>query len=195
MSVQPDVAASQSEPTAGFARPTLRQLLVIVGVVVITASALVLIDHRFGPDVRPATTPSGWTPVYGDGFALSLPASWDVTTKEGDLVGAGIPGAVMVGAIGGSDQQTPDALAVVIAQPGSEAGLATSIGGPGHGSATTLPAGDATMYQLTSSDATGRAWLLDDGGTAWGILVLVRNGSSYAIDDLAPKIANSFAIS
>ena len=196
MSSQPDVSAAAVPHSEGSSvtRPTLAQLLVIVSVVVITAGALVLIDHRFGPDVRPAQTPSGWTPVYGEGFALSLPASWDVTTSASDLADAGIPDAVMVGAIGNSDQQTPDALAVVVSRPGTAATLASSIGGLGRGTPTTIPAGDATMYQVGSAEMTGQAWLLDHDGTAWGIFVVVRNGSSYSADDVAPKIADTFDI-
>jgi hypothetical protein len=197
MSAQPDAdaIAIPSTDDVGFAHPTFTQLLAILAVVVVTAGALVVIDHRFGPGVRPANTPSGWTPVYGEGFALSLPAAWDATTKESDLADAGIPDAVMAGGTNGSDPQYPDALAFVVSHPGTAAALASAIGGLGRGTPTTISAGEATMYRLASSELTGRAWLLDDNGTAWGIVVLVRNGSSYAVDDVAPKIANSFDIS
>jgi hypothetical protein len=101
----------------------------------------------------------------------------------------------MAGGVDGSDPQYPDALAFVVSHPGTATALASAIGGLGRGTTTTISAGEATMYRLASSELTGRAWLLDDNGTAWGIVVLVRNGSSYAVDDVAPKIANSFDIS
>lgn len=197
MSGSPEAAASAlpASGQGGIRRPKLTEVLVILGVVVVTVCALVLVDHQLGPKVRPAQTPSGWVPIYGDGFALSLPASWDVTTKQTDLTEVGIPNAVMVAGDDGSDPNLPDAFAAVVSEPGTAASLATSIGGLGAGTQATLPAGDATTFGFAGSGMSARAWLLDDQGVAWGIVVFVRTGSSYSLDDVATDIANSLDIS
>jgi hypothetical protein len=173
-------------------RPT--QLLTIVVVVAITVTAGVLVFKTLGPNVRPASTPVGWSGVYGDDFALALPNDFDTTTAPADLDQLQIPGLQMAAAKQGADeQQGPDAAVLIVTQPGTAAALAASVVGKRQTlTRTSLASGEALTADASIDGASGRVWFLQRGDHAWAVLVVVHDGGPYRLDDLGAKISDSF---
>ena len=183
-------AIAEPEPRA---RPHVTQLLTIAGVIVVTVAAVVLIFKALGPDVRPASTPVGWSGVYGNDFALALPNDFDTSTAPADLDSLEIPGLQMVAGKGGTDQQDPDAAVLIVTQPGTAEAFATSVLGKGQvATPTSLSGGDALTADASIAGASGRVWFVERGDHAWAVMVLVREGGPYDVADLGSKIADSF---
>jgi hypothetical protein len=186
------------QPTASIGatprdRPTPPQLLSIASAVILTVLGVVAVFRLFGPDVRPASTPTGWSGVYGDRFALALPNDFGTSTSAADLERIGVPGVRMVGGKDGSDPNTPDAVVVVVSSQGTADTLAASIvPRKATTTQTTITSGDAITSDLSTEGASGRVWVIERRGEAWAVVVFARDGGPYELDDLGTKIANSF---
>jgi hypothetical protein len=193
------MSESISEPVAPIAgtgriRPKPSELLTIAAVVVVTVIGVVLVFRVVGPDVRPASTPAGWSGVYGNRFALALPNDFGITTDPANLQDADVAGAQMIAGKDGSDPNNTDAAVVIVSSDGTDADAFSSflIGDQNGASHTTINAGDAITTDVSSEGVSGRVWVVERDNMTWGVIVLVREAGPYSLDDLGTKIANSF---
>jgi hypothetical protein len=181
-------------PIGGMSRPKPSELLTIAVVVVGTVIGVGLVFRVLGPDVRPANTPAGWSGVYGDRFALALPNDFAVTTDPADLRDADVAGAQMIAGKDGSDPNNTDAAVLIVSSEGTDAEAFASflIGDRKSASHSTINAGDSITSDVSTEGVLGRVWVVERDAMTWGVIVLVRDGGPYTLDDLGTKIANSF---
>ena len=158
-------------------------VLVATVAVLLGVAAVTTIDSTLGPSLDPGPAPRGWTAWRGDGFAIALPPTFDVTTDLDDLQTLGPGTGLLVGAQSVDEDEDPELGVVVLEMPGTAAGIIAEAAADDSPRAPTVgerQIGSTTIPYLMSREGNGTSvlYLVEGAGSLFGVMVRTEDDAT-----------------